>query len=101
MGREKKQHFYYPDLHEDKCNQLQIINLFIIQILETNLSLKPWGTEYVLSKLSYKKEIKYWEKSWPIFYMILNPRKPQAIKGLSSCGANLFWEKQQKLHNIE
>ena len=72
------------DLHEDKCNQLQIINLFIIQILETNLSLKPWGTENVLSKLSYEKERKDWETSWPIFYMILNPRKPQAIKGLSS-----------------
>lgn len=72
------------DLHKDKCNQLLIINLFIIQILETNLSLKPWGTENVLSKLSYEKERKDWETSWPIFYMILNPRKPQAIKGLSS-----------------
>lgn len=40
----KKATFLLPtDLHEDKCNQLQIINLFIIQILETNLSLKPWG----------------------------------------------------------
>lgn len=90
MGREKAVLLLPTDLHEDKCNQLQIIKLFIIQILETNfLSLKPWGGENVLSKLSYRKKGGDEENSWPIFYMILNPRKPQAIKGLSSYGAVL------------
>lgn len=57
MGREKAVLLLPTDLHEDKCNQLQIIKLFIIQILETNfLSLKPWGGENVLSKLSYGKK---------------------------------------------
>ena len=56
MAREKAVFLLPTDLHKDKCSQLQIINLFKIQILERSfLSLKPWGREGVLSKLSYKK----------------------------------------------
>lgn len=95
MGRENAVLLLSTDLHEDKGSKLQIIHLFLIQIVETNsISLEIWGRENVLSNyvMKRRKEIRE-KKSWPIFYMNLNPRKPQAIKGLSSCGSDLPCEK--------
>lgn len=57
MGREKAVLLLPMDLHKDKCNKLQVISLFVIQILETNLiSLEPWDRGNALSKLSCKKQ---------------------------------------------
>lgn len=57
MGREKAVRLLPTDLHEDKCNKLQIINLFIIQILKTNfINLEPWDRGTVLSEISYEKK---------------------------------------------
>lgn len=57
VGREKAVLLFPTDLREDKCNQLQVIKLLVIQILETNLlRLKPWHREDVLSKLSCERK---------------------------------------------
>lgn len=57
MGRESAVLLLPADPHRDKCSKLQIMNLFIIQMLETHLIiLETWGRENVLSKLRYEKK---------------------------------------------
>lgn len=96
-GRRKKTVLLLPaDIHEDKCNKVQIINLFIIQVLETNLiSLEPWGRGSALLKLNCEK------KGGDERSKILANICMITIKGLSSCDADLSWEKCQRLHNIK
>lgn len=48
MSREKVGFLLSMNIHEDKCSELQIINLFIIQTLETSFFiLEPWETECI------------------------------------------------------
>lgn len=68
------------DIHEDKCNQLQMIILFIIQIQEANHhSGALWQRNYIFqTKLWIKKVIRE-ETSCSVFYMIL--KETQSSKG--------------------
>lgn len=67
MGRENAVLLLSIDFHKDKGSKLQIIHLFLIQIVETNIiCLEICGIENVLSNyvMKRRKEIRE-KKSWP------------------------------------